>query len=80
MHVEALGRGGELGDARYAARMKPLLDMKPAYDKHDKAIAAARKKDYAQARALAQEAATAVPERGSLSADPRRDRVGGERR
>jgi tetratricopeptide (TPR) repeat protein len=64
MHVEALGRGGELGDARYAARVKPLLDMKPAYDKHDKALQAARKKDYAQARTLAQEAAAALPKEG----------------
>lgn len=63
-HAEALGRGGELGDARYAARVKPLLDMKPAYDKHDEALAAARKKDYAQARALATEAAAAVPREG----------------
>lgn len=64
MHAEALGRGGDLGDARYAARVKPLLDMKPAYDKHDKALEAARKKDYAQARALAQEAAAALPKEG----------------
>lgn len=64
MHAEALGRGGELGDARYAARMKPLLDMKPAYDKHDKALQAARKKDYAQAKALAEEAAAALPKEG----------------
>jgi beta-barrel assembly-enhancing protease len=63
-HAEALGRGGELGDARYAARVKPLLDMKPAYDKHDKAIAAARKKDYAEARKLAAEAEAAVPKEG----------------
>jgi len=64
MHAEALGRGGELGDARYVARVKPLLDIKPAYDKHDKALAAARKKDYAQARQLATEAASAVPKEG----------------
>jgi predicted Zn-dependent protease len=63
-HATALGRGGDLGDARYTARLKPLLEMKPAYDKHDKAIAAARKKDYAQARQLAGEAATALPKEG----------------
>jgi predicted Zn-dependent protease len=63
-HAEALGRGGELGDAKFAARVKPLLDMKPAYDKHDKAIAAARKKDFAQARQLASEAAAALPKEG----------------
>ncbi len=64
MHAEALGRGGELGDARYAARVKPLLDMKPAYDKHDKALQAARKKDYAEAKTLAEEAAAALPKEG----------------
>jgi beta-barrel assembly-enhancing protease len=64
VHAETLGRGGELGDAKFAARVKPLLDMKPAYDKHDKAIAAARKKDYAQARQLAGEAAAALPKEG----------------
>src|SRR5262245_51117612 len=63
-HAAALGRGGDLGDARYAARVKPLLDMKPAYDKHDKALAAARKKEYAQARQLATEAANAIPKEG----------------
>ena len=59
--AEALGRGGELGDAAFATRVKPLLAMKPAYDKHDKALAAARKKEYAQARQLAGEAAAALP-------------------
>jgi predicted Zn-dependent protease len=62
--AESLGRGGELGDGKFATRLKPLLDMKPAYDKHDKALAAARKKDYAQARQLATEAATAIPKEG----------------
>jgi predicted Zn-dependent protease len=61
MHAEALGRGGEEGDARYVTRVKALMDMKPAYDKHDKALAAARKKEYAQARQLAGEAAAALP-------------------
>jgi predicted Zn-dependent protease len=59
--AESLGRGGEVGDAKYSARVKPLLDMKPAYDKHDKAMAAARKKNYAEARQLANEAATLLP-------------------
>lgn len=61
MHAEALGRGGDLGDARYMARIKPLLDIKPAYDKNDKAVAAAQKKNYAEARTLATEAAAALP-------------------
>ncbi len=38
--------------------------MKPAYDKHDKALEAARKKDYATARQLATEAAALVPKEG----------------
>jgi predicted Zn-dependent protease len=64
MHAEALGRGGELGDARYTARIKPLLDIKPAYDKHDKAIEAAQKKNFAEARKLANEAIAAFPKEG----------------
>jgi beta-barrel assembly-enhancing protease len=59
--AEALGRGGEVGDAKFTARVKPLLDMKPAYDKHDKALAAASKKNYAEAKQLAGEAATLLP-------------------
>jgi beta-barrel assembly-enhancing protease len=61
MHAEALGRGGEVRDAPYVKRIKALMDMKPAYDKHDKALVAARKKDYAEARQLAGEAAAALP-------------------
>jgi predicted Zn-dependent protease len=61
VHADALGRGGELGEAKFAARMKPLLAMKPAYDKHDKALEAARKKDFTQARQLASEAAAELP-------------------
>jgi predicted Zn-dependent protease len=64
MHADALGRGGNLGDAQYTARLKPLLDLKPAYDKHDKAIEAAQKKNYAQARTLANEAIAAYPKEG----------------
>jgi predicted Zn-dependent protease len=59
--AETLGRGGEVGDAKFVARLKPLLEIKPAYDKHDKALTAARKKDYAQARQLASEAVTLLP-------------------
>jgi predicted Zn-dependent protease len=59
--AESLGRGGEVGDAKYVARLKPLMTMKPAYDKYDKAMAAARKKDYAQAKQLANEAVAAYP-------------------
>jgi beta-barrel assembly-enhancing protease len=56
-----LGGGGELGKERYAARTAELLKMKPAYDKYDQALAAANKKDFANAKRLAGEAAQAVP-------------------
>jgi predicted Zn-dependent protease len=56
-----LGRGGTVGDKEYAARMQPLLKIKPAYDKHDEALVAARKKDYATARKLTNEAVTLLP-------------------
>jgi len=59
-----LGRGGDMGAERYTARIKPLMDLKPAYDKYDQAVAASRKKDYAAARRLATEASTAVPREG----------------
>lgn len=59
-----LGAGGELGAERYVARIKPLLDVKPAYDKYDAATAAARKGDLAQARSLAGEAAKLLPQEG----------------
>jgi predicted Zn-dependent protease len=60
--AEMLGRGGEVGEATFAARIKPLLEIKPAYDKYDKALAAARKKDFAQAKQLANEAVTLLPQ------------------
>jgi predicted Zn-dependent protease len=59
--VAALGAGGDLGRDRYQARLKPLRDMKPAYDKYDEALAALQKKDFAAARALAADAARMVP-------------------
>lgn len=59
--AQSLGRGGEVGDAKFAAHLKPLLAMKPAYDKNDKAMEAARKKNYAEAKQLATEAATLLP-------------------
>lgn len=59
-----LGRGGDLGVERYTARMKPLLELKPAYDKYDEAVAAARKGDTAKAKTLAAEAARMVPKEG----------------
>ena len=56
-----LGSGGELGAERYARALAPLRAVQPAYEQHDQAIAAARKKDFATARRLAQSAAEAVP-------------------
>lgn len=53
--------GGDLGRDRYAARIAPLLAIKPAYDKADQALALARKKDFAGAKKLADEAARLVP-------------------
>lgn len=59
-----LGRGGDAGTERYAAAMQQLQKMKPAYDKFDQAVAAARKKDFATAKSLTSEAAKAVPREG----------------
>jgi predicted Zn-dependent protease len=59
--VAQLGAGGELGRDRYQARLKPLLAIKPAYDKYDQALAAMQKKDTTRARALAADAARMVP-------------------
>ena len=59
--AQQLGVGGELGQQRFATRIKPLLNAKPAYDKYDQALAAARKKDFASARSLANEAVKAMP-------------------
>ena len=62
--AQELGRGGEVGEERYAANIKPLLDAKPAYDKFDEAQAAAGQKDYKAAKALATEAAQMFPQEG----------------
>jgi beta-barrel assembly-enhancing protease len=62
--VEELGRGGELGAQTYASRMKSLRAIEPAYEKYDQALAAARKKDFAGARTLAQDATQLLPKEG----------------
>jgi predicted Zn-dependent protease len=62
--VAELGRGGDVGADRYQAAVKPLLELKPAYDKYDQALAAARKKDFATAKSLAGDAAKALPKEG----------------
>lgn len=60
--VAQLGAGGDQGRDRYQTHMKPLLAMKPAYDKYDQALAAMQKKDPAAAKALAEQAAKLVPQ------------------
>ena len=62
----ALGSGGELGVESYAAATKKLMEMKPAYDKADQAVAAAQKKDFSTAKSLVAEAVKAVPNEGSF--------------
>ena len=62
--AQELGGGGEVGQQRYAAQIKPLLDAKPAYDKFDQAQAAAGQKDYKKAKALATEASKMLPQEG----------------
>jgi predicted Zn-dependent protease len=59
--VAEIGAGGDLGRERFQARMKPLLDIKPAYDKYDAALSALEKKDTARAKSLAAEAARLEP-------------------
>ena len=62
--VEELGRGGETGADQYAARMKSLRAVEPAYKKYDQALVAARKKDFAGARTLAEDATRMLPKEG----------------
>jgi predicted Zn-dependent protease len=62
--AQELGAGGEVGQERYAANIKPLLDAKPAYDKFDEAQAAAGQKDFKKAKALATEASKMLPQEG----------------
>ncbi|MGE0580659.1 MAG: M48 family metalloprotease [Steroidobacteraceae bacterium] len=59
-----LGRGGTIGADTWAATIKPLLAMKPGYDKYDEAVVAARKKELDKAHALALEAARMLPQEG----------------
>ena len=59
-----LGTGGELGADRYQARIAPLKRSKPGYDKYDQAQVALQKKDYAGAKALANDAVKLVPNEG----------------
>jgi beta-barrel assembly-enhancing protease len=56
-----LGDGGDLGAERFTARITPLMQIKPGYDKYDQALAAMQKKDVAGAKSLANEAVRLVP-------------------
>lgn len=62
--ADHLGRGGEVGTEKYIAQIAPLMKIKPAYDKHDQAMAALRKKDFATARSLTNEAIQLQPKEG----------------
>lgn len=59
--VAELGAGGDLGSERYQAKIGPLRQIAPAYEKYDQAVAALQKKDIATARSLANEAVRMVP-------------------
>ncbi len=65
--VAQLGARGERGADRFAARVAPLLQLKPAYDRYDQAVAALGKKDYATARRLSAEAARLAPKEGRFA-------------
>ena len=76
--AEELGRGGEVGEDRYAARMKPLRAVKPAYDKYDQALVA-RAQEGLRRRTHARRGGDANAAEGrALPAAARRDRAGGE--
>lgn len=62
--AERLGRGGELGEQRYAAKVQPLRAIEPAYDKFEQALAAARKKDFSTAQALVRDSLKVAPREG----------------
>jgi predicted Zn-dependent protease len=62
--AQQLGAGGETGASTYAARVAPLLKVKPAYDKYDQALAALQQKDPSRARSLANEAIRLEPREG----------------
>jgi predicted Zn-dependent protease len=55
------GPGGDLGTERYQAAMAGLKRAAPAYEKHQQALAAANKGDYATARRLTNEAVKIEP-------------------
>jgi len=62
--ASSLPAGGEIGAERYAAGLASLRAAEPAYDSYDRALEAAKKKDYAEARRLAESAASALPREG----------------
>jgi predicted Zn-dependent protease len=62
--AEQLGRGGITGADTYAARLKGLRQMQPAYDRYDAALKAANQKELDKARTLAGEAVKLAPNEG----------------
>jgi predicted Zn-dependent protease len=59
--AELGGAGGDTGRDRYLAALGGLKNSAPAYAKYDQAMAAAGKKDFAQARSLVNEAIRIEP-------------------
>jgi len=59
--IEKGGPGGDLGADRYRTAMAGLMRAAPAYAKHQQALAAANKNDFATARRLANEAVKLEP-------------------
>jgi predicted Zn-dependent protease len=57
----ALGDAGELGAERYQAALGQLVRDRPAYEQHDKALAAARAGDFGKAGDLVDEAIRLQP-------------------
>jgi predicted Zn-dependent protease len=55
------GPGGDVGTERYRAALASLKRAAPAYEKHQQALAAANKGDYATARRLASESVKLEP-------------------
>src|SRR5215831_129467 len=65
--LATLGAGGEVGEESYQQHIAALIKAKPAYDKYEQASAALKKKDYASATKLANEASKLFPEEGRFA-------------
>ncbi len=66
--LATMPRGGELGVARYRAKIAHLLKTKPAYEAYDKGREALSKNDLANASRLAQQAISQEPKEGHFYA------------